>query len=200
MTLIQGTLEGNVQSINFGSTTPAAADRDKPWFRIGADGTPDKFYSYSNGSWLARHPIVPGIVCLYEGSSASITTLDGGESAVITTTTGPFWEQVTQMAGRVPLGPGTLTLSGTVVAVGDTGGVDRHTLTVSEMPAHTHDLRVGGSGQADAGSIIETALNQDTPQGTAVTQSSGGGTSHQNMPPYLGIFAIRRTARLYYRQ
>lgn len=201
VSLLEGTLEGNVQSVNFSSTTPAAEDRDKPLLKTNADGTPASavWYSYASGNWLGKHPLVPGIVVMYEGSEASITALDGGEAATVTASTGPFWEKVTNMDAKFPIGPGTLPISGTVVAVGDTGGLEKVTLTASEMPAHTHNIRIGGADPTSGGSVIESAQTPDVPQGQKSTESSGSGDAHQNMPPYRAILFIRRTARLFYR-
>lgn len=203
VSLLMANQEGNQQFINFGSTTPVAEDQDKPWFRTNADGTPDKFYSYSSGNWLALHPIAPGLIVWWNGALASVPTLDGGEAGAVSPTTGPFWEQLTQMDGRFPLGPGTLT-DGTVVAVGGTGGNQKVTLNLSQIPAHTHTVKIGGQGDVAGGSIIESVQNPDSPQGQKETLSAGGDAggntvAHDNMPPYYGIYALKRSTRLYYR-
>ena len=44
-------------------------------------------------------------------------------------------------AGRVLIGAGTAD-SGTVYNAGDTGGEEKHKLTVEEMPAHTHNYKL----------------------------------------------------------
>lgn len=103
-------------------------------------------------------------------------------------------------------------------SVGGTGGVELVTLTISQMPAHTHVQNPHthvqnphhhaplGGGQfvknsypgVEGTSLVTTtnhidangggttanttATNQST---TAVNQSTGGGTSHQNMPPFM---------------
>lgn len=206
VSLLQATLEGDIQTINFGSTTPAAEARDKPRFLINADGTPaySSWASYSNGNWLARHPLAPGIIVMYEGTEASITTLDGGETATVSTTTGPFWERVTQMDARFPIGPGTLA-SGTVVSVGTTGGAETVTLTLEQIPSHVHTIKIGGATQATGGNVIESAETPDAPQGSKDTLRTGGDENHEtvahtNLPPYRGIWFIRRTGRLFFRQ
>lgn len=196
--LLSGQLDGNVQSINFGSTVPDAEDRDKPWFRINADGTPDKVYSYSSGNWMALHPLAAGLIMLYDGSEASINTLDGGESGAVTASTGPFWERVTAMDGRFPIGPGT-TANGTNILIGGTGGEDEVTLTEDQMPSHTHTFNIGAVGEEETGVHIDTRQGPDDPARNKTTHSSGGDEPHNNLPPYRGIWFIKRTARLYYR-
>jgi microcystin-dependent protein len=76
--------------------------------------------------------------------------------------------------------------------VGDTGGNNSHTLTIDEMPAHTHIQRGRNSGGANLQSQV--ALNADAVQTTTITTtgSTGGGGAHNNMPAYLrGYFAIK---------
>lgn len=200
-----GLIRGSVEvggGINFGNTTPAPEDRDKPWFRTNADGTPDKLYSFASGNWLALHPVPPGLMMLYDGSSASIVTLDGGENAPVTTTTGPMWERVTAFDAKFPLGVGTLG-DGTVVNVGDTGGSQEVTLALENIPAHDHGLpnRKVMIQTLNAGNLAQSGGDNVS---VVTFQSEGGNPDgstepHGNMPPWRGTFFIRRTARLYYR-
>lgn len=102
--------------------------------------------------------------------------------------------------------PGTLFGFGTweqikdvfLLAAGDTypaassGGEATVTLTVNEMPKHTHGLKMSkGAGNYYSppwGDGIEEA----TP--TSVVQSAGGGQAHNNMPPYLTVYMWHRIA------
>lgn len=83
---------------------------------------------------------------------------------------------------------------GSSYGIGDTGGSDTHTLTESEMPAHTHtytpplaDVDLEAPGAPD---ILAARLGTPT-----TTSSTGGGNAHENRPPYIavtfGIFAGR---------
>lgn len=40
----------------FGSTEPAAADRDKPWIKLNVDGSLDGIFVWFNGAWTAALP------------------------------------------------------------------------------------------------------------------------------------------------
>lgn len=188
------------------ATEPGPTERSNPWIKLNSDGTPDDLYIYAGGVWIAKHRMAVGSVIMYEGSLGSIDTFDGGEVGAVSATTGPFWERVTQMDARFPIGPGTLP-STLVLAVGDQDGEEDHALALTEITPHTHGVE--GSGFND-GSLQPTRrividdehLNNSN---NSVTESAGGTGSpaavvaHNNMPPYNAIWFIRRTARVYRR-
>lgn len=197
--MIRSVLQGTVPdtTMNFGPTTPIADNRDKPWFKTNADFTPIDLFAFSNGEWLAKHPLAPGLVMMYEGAAGTIPTLDGGEAGAVTLFSGPFWEQVTQMDARIPIGPGNLP-SGTAIPVGGDGGSETHQLTIDEMPAHDHSL---GNKKVMHQTLGAGVLAQTGGDNVSVlTASAEGGDDPFNiMPPYRGIYFLRRTARLYRR-
>lgn len=202
--LLSAELAGANSTFNFGPTTPAPDDQDKPWFRTNTDGTPDRLYVYSSGAWISKHPIPAGAVWLYEGLEASIETFDGGEAGVVTATTGPMWEKVDEMDGRFPIGPGTV--GSTVIGVGDTGGTHEHTLTTENIPAHTHSIT--GRGYTGTGNLTPLQILIDDDYSTTETQKSTGSYGGQadgttkvvsHLNPYRGMFFIRKTARTNYR-
>ena len=72
---------------------------------------------------------------------------------------------------------------------GTTGGEETHTLTTSEMPAHTH-------GYVPAGANA-TTIGPGVPEPTAipsvgVTDSAGGGIAHNNMQPFVAFTVLVR--------
>lgn len=187
---------------NMGADTPAPDDQDKPWFKFDANGLPERWYAYVGGAWIARHPEAPGGIKLYLGTEASITTYDGGEAGTVTATTGPMWEKVSDFDAKFPVGVGSFA-SGTAVAASGTGGEEKHTITQAELPNVTLTValqertNVPGAGSNKAysveGNVAATPLVTSSLNG-GVTQVAGN-----NLPPYVGTFFIRRTARTHYR-
>lgn len=203
--LLTAELAGSNYTFNFGPTTPAPDDQDKPWFRTDSDGNPDRLYVFSDGVWLAKHPIPAGAVWMYEGLEADIETFDDGEAGTITATTGPMWEKVSAANGRFPVGPGTIGT--TSIGVGGTGGTHEHTLTLDNIPPHTHGIT--GRPYTGTGNLTPAKPIVDDDYGssdlTSSTDSAGGtGTpaaaqAINTLPPYFGIWFIRKTARTHYR-
>jgi microcystin-dependent protein len=96
------------------------------------------------------------------------------------------------LRGRVLLAPGQGPgLSNYVI--GQQGGEETHTLTVSEMPAHTHVIPGISAGQAvtveeeKPGKKHAVTVQSTTQNGTQTTQSTGGGQPHNNLQPYLAM-------------
>ena len=78
---------------------------------------------------------------------------------------------------------------------GEMGGEAKHTLTVNEMPNHTHIVRVGWSNTKGWGLITSYGndANAVVDAGTT-TWAAGGDKPHSNMPPYLAVYMWKRTA------
>lgn len=109
-----------------------------------------------------------------------------------------------------------LLASGDTYTAGDSGGSATQTLTVSEMPSHSHAVSIveGGShshsyGQGSpcraadgsywntAGSGASTYSDTTSTDGehshSAVAGNTGSGTAFSIMPPYLAVYAWKRT-------
>lgn len=75
--------------------------------------------------------------------------------------------------------------------IGQTGGAKEVTLTVDQIPAHTH----GSVYSQHAAGTKERAWYSTTGTSLAYgTVSTGGGQAHNNMPPYIQVSVWRRTA------
>ena len=72
----------------------------------------------------------------------------------------------------------------------ETGGTKTHTLTIDEMPAHTHDVTMSTSDTDN------NNLSEGDTSGTSsfTTSSTGGGQAHNNLQPYIVAYMWRRTA------
>lgn len=197
---LSANLNGSLNVFNYGSSTPAPADQDKPWIRLDSSGRPDRWYVYSGGNWIAQHPTPAGVIVLWEGDISTIDTFDGGEAGAITAVTGPMWEHVTELQAKFPIGVGTLPTSATVLAVGSTGGEENHILTETEMPKHTHEIGLGAAADFGSGSSTLRNVKPIADATTTVdTGEAGGDTAHNNMPPFFALHFIRKTARGWYR-
>lgn len=102
------------------------------------------------------------------------------------------------LRGRLPLHRGTL--GGDTSVVGEAAGVEDVTLTVSQLPAHSHPLLASSQGASDRlpqNAVLAQALTtiyiQDTPTVTMAAQSIsavGGSQPHTNFQPYLCVSFI----------
>lgn len=120
------------------------------------------------------------------------------------------WERISQ--GRMLLGADDSTYE-----AGATGGEAAHTLSMNEMPAHSHNISNSGNhthyfygsnsnnGQFTEGDGIDTEGNSHSTNNerfltssagyhTHTISNSGGGKAHNNMPPYLVCYIWQRTA------
>lgn len=202
------TLDQDFPGIVVGADEPAPEYQDRVWFRT----TDLQWYYFVNGNWVRTYPVPPSgdERRLWVGIEADLQTYDGGSPGVVGSATGPFWEVDHNFDARFPLGPGNLP-SGTTVNVDDTGGEEKHALLEAELAAHYHPLTYNNDSDSGTGGCEQnynTLMGGEVDGSLFITQgiscsatvaaaTVGSGTAHNNMPPYRGVFIIKRTARVY---
>ena len=88
-----------------------------------------------------------------------------------------------------------LLAAGDTFAAGKTGGEASHTLTVDEIPDHTHSYQYTGQSTVIGTDTIRLYDRNGQPnQYTGQQSSNCGGKAHNNMPPYLTVYVWQRTA------
>lgn len=196
-------------------STPAVEDRGKLWHkRTGSpDGAPSgRLYAYYGGAWVSPNPVAASSDerRVFVGSEADVWSYDGGDGTDPTVTpptdaAGAMWEVDHDFDFRFPLGAGT-SPKPTTVAVGDTGGSEEVTLTKDQLGGHTHTGTLTGGpnlGAAGGTSGVDEGNGDREPitekySWTVDIDPAGNNDPHSNMPPFLSVFFIRRTARVYY--
>lgn len=84
--------------------------------------------------------------------------------------------------------------AGTNYIVGSTGGEATHTLTINEMPSHSHSYtKYSGSGVQGASGTSYWVVGNPT-DASLSTSTTGGGQAHNNMQPYIVVNRWHRTA------
>ena len=173
---------------NFVKNTDYATDSTGGVVKVG-DGLSitDGVLSTSGGSITALDIYPVGSIYM-SINSTDPSTLFGGT-----------WEQIKD----------TFLLScGDTYEVGATGGEATHTLTIAEMPSHTHTQNQHRHQVYELGNYGSTGVNrihsgivgmsqcpvQYSAYTTATNQNTGGNGAHNNMPPYLAVYMWKRTA------
>ena len=100
---------------------------------------------------------------------------------------GGTWEQIKDMF---------LLAAGDTYSAGLTGGEATHTLTVDEMPTHSHNLPVdknyGGVAPTEYDRINLTS--GIVYNGGYASNNTGASQPHNNMPPYLTVYMWKRVS------
>ena len=85
------------------------------------------------------------------------------------------------LSNRFPVG------AGDDYAIASTGGEKEVTLTIDEMPSHSHTLYAQTTGGSN--SVVPRVASSGMWDANKIN-STGGGQAHNNMPPYAGTYYI----------
>lgn len=118
---------------------------------------------------------------LYPALFDAIGSQYGGDG--ITTFTLP------DLRGRTLVGAG-LGAGLTNRVLGTTGGEERHTLTVGEMPSHTHKEQGTNRLDVATGGGIHVQDVDNATFAAITTAATGGGQPHNVMPPFMSLTYI----------
>lgn len=73
-----------------------------------------------------------------------------------------------------------------------TGGEKEHTLTINEMPKHSHKIKASGSTTGGYAGVLRN--NASDGQASGFIEEEGGGQQHNNLQPYFTCYIFVRTA------
>lgn len=103
---------------------------------------------------------------------------------------GGTWEKI---EGRFILG------ASSTYSVGSTGGEATHTLTINEIPSHTHTMSAGITNSTNHEHSVVNGTNVIAMCPTLaqldynpLSNANGGNQSHNNMPPYRVAYIYKR--------
>ncbi len=120
------------------------------------------------------------LIC--DGSAVSRTTYSGLFAAIGTTYgvgNGSTTFNLPDLRGRFALG----VSSGHALAT--KGGAETVTLTVDQIPSHSHTVSISHYSQSSGNGSVDK--KSGTSSATFTTSNTGGGQAHNNMPPYLSL-------------
>lgn len=221
--LLSGTMPGGA-GVYISDSLPPVDNQGDVWVRT-VGGLLEGVYLYQ-GFWHRPNPVTPSSsqIMIWKGTEADLWSHDGGDGTDPGTTaptdfTGAMWMVDTDFDFRFPIGAGTNTgnvyppaVAATTLAVGDTGGVEKHTLVTNETPIHTHNMftdeYVSNPGppagnesvavKADVGASTDKEywLQKGTVDPTlGITGEIGADLAHENMPPFKCVYFCKRTSR-----
>ena len=79
--------------------------------------------------------------------------------------------------------------AGSNYVAGQTGGEEEVILTVDNLPSHTHSMTAAGGYDTNRGQLGKTKYSgSGTYSSDGFTGYTGGGESHNNMPPYYSVY------------
>lgn len=159
-----------------------------------ASGTP----SGALNMWAGQATAIPSGWLLCDGRAVSRTNYADLFAALGTAYgagDGSTTFNLPNMKGRVPVGVDSTQTE--FATLGKTGGEKAHTLTIAEMPNHSHNFQYAGTGYpgfpygavGDTGGGLKFFVSKDSYGGTNAISiaASGGGQAHNVLQPYVSM-------------
>jgi microcystin-dependent protein len=137
-------------------------------------------------SFASVEAFVSGMILIWSGAANAIPTgwvlCDGSNSTP-------------NLAGKFVVG---YESGNSEYAVNQTGGAETVTLSEANMPAHTHTATTKGTSGSHSWTQFGAGRNDwnypgENTRGSATTASTGGGTAHENRPPYYALCYIMKS-------
>ena len=147
----------------------------------------------TNSLLVDKSDVLIGEIKTFAGSTAPEGYLICNGSAISRTTYAALYAVIGTIYG---VGDGTTTFNlpdyrgrvivgaNTTYPLGSTGGEATHTLTVNEIPSHTHEVYISGDGGGVWSGVAGSSSTQWAGWNDYGIKNTGGGQSHNNMQPY----------------
>jgi len=121
------------------------------------------------------------------GAIFTTTTVYANSAAVVVAIGGTTWTAFG--AGKVLVGVDASDADFNTVE--ETGGAKTHTLSIAELPAHTHsyDRQNTSTDNISIDDITRTTGGNSS----ATSGSTGSGSAHNNVQPYITVYMWKRT-------
>lgn len=130
----------------------------------------------SSQAFLVRAPI--GTIVIWSGTTDNIPT---------------GWQLCDGTNGTPDLRDKFVLGAGTSHAVGNSGGEEKVTLTIDQMPTHSHDGNYNAASSFSSNGAFATfGLNSNPSSKSTSLVSSGSSQPHNNMPPYYALCYIMK--------
>lgn len=144
------------------------SDEDKKGMIVITDAEP------SGGGGSSGEGIPAGVVVIWSGASDAVPN---------------GWALCDGTNGTPDLRDRFVLGAGENHAVGETGGEQEVTLTVDQMPSHSHDIYTGSAIGTVTNYVVQS---RDVNASLYKTKSTGSSQPHDNMPPYYTLAYIMK--------
>lgn len=146
----------------------------------------------ATGWWLYLKPKIDNYIVSASDSipSGAVVAFESSESE---TCPGRDWKLFEPAKGRFIIGAGHGDRSKlTPRQLGDTGGEESVTLTIPQIPAHSHStVQMIGDNNID-GVDSTTVRSGDHHNETRETDTTGENQPHNNIPPFLALYYCKK--------